>query len=205
MFVVGAVLAALAGARTSRALPEHSRGTTRCEGTWYCSADHRIYLGKHEGRQPKRISECCSKLARMHSLYFVTGQCDGAPCACCLRSHGHVLNWSASFCEKSHVCQRGRETRLAVAGVLPGGALECRVPRVGRLPGWGRLPGIAPRLLLNAVVIVDGEFLVGERECVPPCDFWQWARVECRMCFCLTDVVLWDFISRYSVVQQGTE
>ncbi|KAF5223849.1 hypothetical protein ECC02_003035 [Trypanosoma cruzi] len=177
MFVVCAGLASSNSIRTSRVLPEHSRGTKRCEDTWYCSADHRIYLGKHERRQQKHIHECCGKLARMLSFYFVTGRCDGAPCACCLRSHRHVFRWSASFCEESSVCQRDRGTRLAVAGVLPGTALECRVPRVGRSPGWGRLSGIAPRLLLNAVVIVDGKALIRERECVVPCDFTQWALV----------------------------
>ncbi|EKG03271.1 hypothetical protein TCSYLVIO_005692 [Trypanosoma cruzi] len=168
MFVVCAGLAASTSVRTSRVLLEHSRGTTSCEDTWYCSADHRIYLGKNERRQQKHIRECCSKLARMLSPYFVTGQCDGAPCVCCLRSQRRVLKWSASFCEKSSVCQRDRGTWLAVAGVLSGTALECRAPRVGRSPRWGWRSGIVSRLLLNAVVVVvvDGKWLMREREIV---------------------------------------
>ncbi|RNC47097.1 trans-sialidase [Trypanosoma cruzi] len=47
--VVGAMQTASTSARTSRVVPGHSCGTTRCEGTCYRSADHRIYLGKHEG------------------------------------------------------------------------------------------------------------------------------------------------------------
>ncbi|RNC36917.1 trans-sialidase [Trypanosoma cruzi] len=84
-----------------------------------------------------------------------------------MHSHSHVLNGACCcFSEAGSVCQRDRETRLAVAGVLPGTAPECRVPRVGRSPRWGRLSGIAPRLLLNAVVVVDGKLLMGEREMV---------------------------------------
>ncbi|RNC61332.1 trans-sialidase [Trypanosoma cruzi] len=139
MFVVCAGLASSTGARTSCFVLGHSRGTKSCEDTWYCSADHRIYLGKHERRQQKHIRECCGKLARMLSFYFVTGRCDGAPCVFCLCPYRHVLKWSASVCEESSVCQRDRETRLAMAGVPPGTALECRVPRVGRSPRWGRL------------------------------------------------------------------
>ncbi|RNC51245.1 trans-sialidase [Trypanosoma cruzi] len=139
----------------------------------------------------------------MLSFYFVTGQCDGAPCACCLRSHRHVLKWSASFCEESSVCQRDRETRLAVAGVPPGTAPECRVPRVGRSPGWGRLSGIAPSLLLNAVVVVDGKLLMGERECACHRVISRSGNsLELCMRFRLTDVVFWIPISRYSVAQQ---
>ncbi|RNC49689.1 trans-sialidase, partial [Trypanosoma cruzi] len=68
------------------------------------------------------------------------------------------------FSEAGSVCQRDRGTRLAMAGVLPGTALECRVPRVGRSPRREWLSGIAPRLLLNAVVVVvDGKSLMGER------------------------------------------
>ncbi|RNF10132.1 trans-sialidase [Trypanosoma cruzi] len=65
------------------------------------------------------------------------------------------------FFEAGSVCQRDRGTRLAVAGVLPGTALECRVPTVGLSPRWGRRSGIAPRLLLNAVLFVDGKSLMG--------------------------------------------
>ncbi|RNE97192.1 trans-sialidase [Trypanosoma cruzi] len=79
-------------------------------------------------------------------------------------SHSHVLNGACCcFSEAGSVCQRDRGTRLAVAGVLSGTALECRVPRVGLSPRWGRLSGIVSRLLLNAVVIVDGKLLMGER------------------------------------------
>ncbi|RNC57272.1 trans-sialidase [Trypanosoma cruzi] len=203
MFVVCAGLAASNSVRTSRVLPEHSRGTTSCEDTWYCSADHRSYLGKHERRQQKHIREHCGKLARMLSFYFVTGRCDGAPCAFCLCPHRHVLKWSVSFCEESSVCQRDRETRLAVAGVLTGTAIECGVPRVGRSPRWGRLSGIAPSLLLNAVVVVDGKLLMGERECACRRVVSHGGNsLELCMCVCLTDVVLWNFISRYSVAQQ---
>ncbi|RNC32758.1 trans-sialidase [Trypanosoma cruzi] len=75
---------------------------------------------------------------------------------------GTCLKWSPLFCEKSSVRQRDRGTRLAVAGVLPGTAMDCRVPRVGRSPRRGRRSGIAPRLLFNAIVIVDGKLLIRE-------------------------------------------
>ncbi|RNC36280.1 trans-sialidase [Trypanosoma cruzi] len=84
-----------------------------------------------------------------------------------MHSHSHVLNGACCcFFEAGSVCQRDRETRLAVAGVPTGTALECRVPGVGRSPRWGRLSGIVSRLLLNAVVVVDGKSLMGEREIV---------------------------------------
>ncbi|RNC36451.1 trans-sialidase [Trypanosoma cruzi] len=84
-----------------------------------------------------------------------------------MHSHSHVLNGACCFFfEAVSVCQRDRGTRLAVAGVFPGTALKCRVPGVGRSPRWGRCSGIAPRLLLNAVVVVDGQSLMGEREIV---------------------------------------
>ncbi|RNE99737.1 trans-sialidase [Trypanosoma cruzi] len=81
-----------------------------------------------------------------------------------MHSHSHVLNGACCFFfEVGSVCQRDRGTRLAVAGVLSGTALECRVPRVGLSPRWGRLSGIVSRLLLNAVVVVDGQSVMGER------------------------------------------
>ncbi|RNF02352.1 trans-sialidase [Trypanosoma cruzi] len=82
-----------------------------------------------------------------------------------MHSHSHVLNGACCFFfDAGSVCQRDRGTRLAVAGVLSGTALECRVPRVGRSPRWGRLSGIVSRLLFNAVVVVvDGKSLMGER------------------------------------------
>ncbi|RNC53320.1 trans-sialidase [Trypanosoma cruzi] len=103
-------------------------------------------------------------------------------------------------------CQRDRGTRLAVAGVLPGTAPECRVPGVGRSPSWGRLSGIVPRLLLNAVVVVDGKSLMGEREIVC-CRviLHNGHSLERCMCVCLTDVVFWIPISRYSVPQKWTK
>ncbi|RNC52256.1 trans-sialidase [Trypanosoma cruzi] len=88
-----------------------------------------------------------------------------------MHSHSHVLNGAGCcFSEAGSVCQRDRKTRLAVAGVLSGTALVCRVPGVGRSPGWGRLSGIVSGLLLNVVVVVDGKSLMGEREIV-------WCRV----------------------------
>ncbi|RNF07803.1 trans-sialidase [Trypanosoma cruzi] len=79
-----------------------------------------------------------------------------------MHSHSHVLNGACCcFSEAGSVCQRDRGTRLAVAGVLSGTALECRVPRVGRSPRWGWRSEIAPRLLLNAVLVVDGKSLMG--------------------------------------------
>ncbi|RNF12044.1 trans-sialidase [Trypanosoma cruzi] len=84
-----------------------------------------------------------------------------------MRSHSHVLNGACCFFfEAGSVCQRDRGTRLAVAGVLSGTALECRVFRVGRSPRWGRRSGIVSRLLFNAVLVVDGKSLMGEREIV---------------------------------------
>ncbi|RNC36153.1 trans-sialidase [Trypanosoma cruzi] len=44
--------------------------------------------------------------------------------------------------------------------------MECRVPGVGRSPRRGQLSGIVSRLLLNAVVVVDGQSLMGGREMV---------------------------------------
>ncbi|RNC54161.1 trans-sialidase [Trypanosoma cruzi] len=153
--------------RTSRVVPGHSCGTTRCEGTCYRSAGNTIYLGKHEGGQQRHNCACCSKSALMLFYFFGTGNWESAPCACCLRSHSHFLNGACCcFSEAGFVCQRDRETQLAVAGVPPGTALECRVPRVGLSPRRGRLSGIVSRLLLNAVVVVDGKSLMGEREIV---------------------------------------
>ncbi|RNE97738.1 trans-sialidase [Trypanosoma cruzi] len=89
------------------------------------------------------------------------------PAPIAMHSHSHVLNGACCcFSEAGSVCQRDRGTRLAVAGVLSGTALECRVPGVGLSPRWGWRSGIAPRLLLNAVVVVDGKSLMGEREIV---------------------------------------
>ncbi|RNC36329.1 trans-sialidase [Trypanosoma cruzi] len=129
------------------------------------------------------------------------------PAPVAMHSHSHVLNGACCFfSEAGFVCQRDRGTRLAVAGVLSGTALVCRVPGVGLSPRWGRLSGIAPRLLLNAVVVVDGKSLMGEREivCVPPCDFSQRHSLERCMCVCLADVVFWILISRYLVPQKWT-
>ncbi|RNC53353.1 trans-sialidase [Trypanosoma cruzi] len=124
-----------------------------------------------------------------------------------MHSHSHFLNGACCcFSEAGSVCQRDRGTRLAVAGVLTGTALECRVPGVGRSPRWGWRSGIAPRLLLNAVVVVDGKLLMGERECACRRVVSHGGNsLELCMCVCLTDVVLWNFISRYSVVQKWTE
>ncbi|RNC32875.1 trans-sialidase [Trypanosoma cruzi] len=116
-----------------------------------------------------------------------------------MHSHSRFLKLSASFCKKSSARQRDRGTRLAVAGVLPGTALECRVPGVGRSPRWGRLSGIAPRLLLNAVVVVDGKSLMGEREIV--C---------CRVNFhsgtrwsdaCMFALRMWCFVSLFHAIR----
>ncbi|RNC42538.1 trans-sialidase [Trypanosoma cruzi] len=70
--------------------------------------------------------------------------------------------------------------------------------------GGGWRSGIAPSLLLNAVV-VDGKSLMGERECALSCDFSQWHPLERCMCVCLADLVFWIPISRYSVPQKWTE
>ncbi|RNC36154.1 hypothetical protein TcCL_Unassigned00888 [Trypanosoma cruzi] len=59
-FVAGAMQTASTGTRTSRVVPGHSCGTTRCEGTCYRSAGITIYLGKHEGGQQRHNCACCS-------------------------------------------------------------------------------------------------------------------------------------------------
>ncbi|RNC41340.1 trans-sialidase [Trypanosoma cruzi] len=116
-------------------------------------------LKKHEGGQQRHNCACCSKSA------LETERVCPAPIA--KHTHSRVLNGACCcFSEASSVRQRDRETRLAVAGVLSGTALECRVPRVCRSPRWERLSRTVSRLLLNAVVVVDGQSLMGEREIV---------------------------------------
>ncbi|RNC40232.1 trans-sialidase [Trypanosoma cruzi] len=123
-----------------------------------------------------------------------------------MHSHSHFLNGACFFfSEASSVRQRDRGTRLAVAGVLSGTALECRVPGVGLSPRWGRLSGIVSRLLLNAVAVVDGQSLMGGRECACRRVISHSGNSLGRcMCVCLADVVFWIPISRYSVPQKWT-
>ncbi|RNC32811.1 trans-sialidase, partial [Trypanosoma cruzi] len=89
--------------------------------------------GKTRIKQQKHICECCGKLARMLFLLRMDNEVVRPASAAC-NPTGTCLKWSPLFCEKSSVRQRGRGTRLAVARVLPGTAMDCRVPRVGRSP-----------------------------------------------------------------------
>ncbi|ESS60810.1 trans-sialidase [Trypanosoma cruzi Dm28c] len=206
--VVGAALTASTSVRTSRVLLGHTVvNAMRYEGMCYRSAGITIYLGKHAGNNRSKSVRAAANLHGC-SFTFSTRETERVrPAPIAMHSHSHVLNGACCcFSEAGSVCQRDRRTWLAVAGVFPGTALGCRAPSVGRSPRRGRLSGIVSRLLLNAVVVVDGKFLMGGRVrvCVPPCDFSQWHSLERCMCVCLADVVLGIPISRYSVVQQWT-
>ncbi|RNC56127.1 trans-sialidase [Trypanosoma cruzi] len=123
-----------------------------------------------------------------------------------MHSHSHVLNGAGCFfSEAGSVCQRDRGTRLAVAGVFPGTAMECRVPRVGRSPWREWRLGIFSRLFLNAFVVVDGQSLMGEREMVCCRVISHGDTRWSDACACFTDTVLGILILRYSVPQKWTE
>ncbi|RNF13287.1 trans-sialidase [Trypanosoma cruzi] len=88
------------GTRTSRVVPGHSCGTTRCEGTCYRGAGIKIYLRKHEGGQQRHKCACCSKSALMLSLLrMANAMLRPAPVA--MHSHGQVFNIARRFAKKA--------------------------------------------------------------------------------------------------------